>query len=242
MKRYLLLLGATAALVLAGCQFFNPVRGSGNLVTMPFDLGTFTRIEASNACSLHMVTDTATSLEVTCDDNLIEYLVVERTSTDSVSIGLKPAFWYCGVTFTVEVRMPSLAGLALSGASEAEVEPGFSSVLPLQLALSGASMANLSSIACGSLRADVSGASVLTLSGTADSERLYISGASEAHLLDCDALSADAQISGASQGWLDVGSGALDLEASGASTLYYRNSPSWGTFELSGGSRIVRLD
>jgi hypothetical protein len=138
--------------------------------------------------------------------------------------------------------MPSLAGLELSGTSVADVEPGFSSTLPLQLTLSGASTADFSSIACGSLRADVSGASVLTLSGTADSERLDISGASEAHLLDFDALSADVELSGASRGWLDVGGGALDLHASGASTLYYRDSPSWGTLELSGGSRIVRLD
>ncbi|HSV91447.1 MAG TPA: DUF2807 domain-containing protein [Desulfobacterales bacterium] len=242
MKRSLLIPVAAAALALAGCQLFNPVRGSGSLVTIPFDVGTFTRIEASRACSLHVVTDVVASLEVTCDDNIIEYLVVERTGTDPVSIGLKPSFWYCGVTFTVEARMPSLAGLELSGASGADVEPGFSSTLPLQVTLSGASTADFASIACGALRADISGASVLTLSGTADSERLNISGASEAHLLDCDAPWADVRVSGASQGWLDVGSGALDLEASGASTLYYRNSPSWGTFELSGGSRIVRLD
>jgi hypothetical protein len=242
MKRSVFLLGAATALALAGCQFFNPVRGSGTLVTTPFDLGTFTRIEASQACSIHVMPDEATSLEVTCDDNIIEYLIVERTGTDSVSIGLKPAFWYCGVTFSVEVRMPSLAGLELSGASEADVEPGFSSTLPLQLTLSGASNADLSSIACGSLRADVSGASVLTLSGTADSERLDISGASEAHLLDCDAPAAIANLSGASRSWLDVGGGTLDLEASGASTLYYRDFPSWGTLELSGGSRAVKLD
>jgi hypothetical protein len=233
---------AAAALALTGCQLFNPVRGSGSLVTLPFDVGTFTRIEVSHACSIHVVADEAPSLEVSCDDNLVEYLVIERTSTDSVSIGLKPACWYCGVTFTVDVRMPSLAELELSGASAAEVEPGFASTLPLQLTLSGASTADLSPIACGSLRADVSGASVLTLCGITDTARLYVSGASEAHLLDCDALSADVELSGASQGWLDVGGGALDLEASGASTLYYRASPSWGTLELSGGSRIVRLD
>lgn len=242
MKRFILLLSATAVLVLAGCQFFNPVPGSGNLVTTPFDVGTFTRIEASHACTIHVVAEESTSLEVTCDDNIIEYLVVERTGTDAVSIGLKPGFWYCGVTFTVEVHMPSLAGLELSGASEAVVEPGFSSTLPLQLTLSGASNAELSSIACGALRADISGSSILALSGTADSERLNISGASEVHLLDCDAPSADVDLSGASQGWLDVGGGVLDLKASGASTLYYRDSPAWGTLDLSGGSRIVKLD
>ncbi len=242
MKRIMLVVCAAAAIVLAGCQLFDPVRGSGSLVTTPFDVGTFSRIEASHQCTLHVAADDATSLEVTCDDNLYEYLVVERTGTDSVSIGLKPGFWYQGITFTVEVRMPSLAGLELSGASEADVEPGFSSTLPLELTLSGASSADLPSIACGALRADVSGASVLTLSGTAASERLDISGASEVHLLDCDAPAAIVNLSGASQGWLDVGGGTLDLEASGASTLYYRNAPSWGTLALSGGSRIVKLD
>jgi hypothetical protein len=242
MKRFVLILVATAALVLAGCQLFSPVQGSGSLVTTPFDVGTFARIEASHECTIRVVADEATSLEVTCDDNIFEYLVVEHTGTDSISIGLKPGFWYRGVTFTVEVRMPSLAGLDLSGASEADVEPGFSSTLPLELTLSGASKADLSSIACGALRADISGASVLTLSGTAASEQLYLSGASEVHLLDFDAPAAIVDLSGASRAWLDVGGGTLDLEASGASTLYYRNFPSWGTLALSGGSRVVKLD
>ena len=242
MKRFMLIAGAAAVIFLAGCRLFDPVWGSGSLVTTPFDVGTFTRIEASHECTLHVVADDAASLEVSCDDNIVEYLVVERTGTDSVSIGLKPGSWYRGITFTVEVRMPSLAGLELSGFSEADVEPGFSSTLPLALALSGASSANLSSIACGALRADISGASVLTLSGTAESERLYLSGASEAHLIDCDAPAAIVNLSGASLAWLDVGGGTLDLEASGGSTLYYRSFPSWGTLALSGGSRIVKLD
>ena len=242
MKRFVLCLGAAAALSLAGCQFFSPVRGSGVLATTPYELGSFTRIEASHACEIHVVEDATTSLSVTCDDNLLEYLVVERTGDDAVSIGLKPGYWYVDVTFTAEVRMSDLEELGLSGASEARVDAGFSSTLPLDLTLSGASRAEVSSIACGALRADVSGASSLALSGTADSERLEVSGASEVSMLDCAAASADVDLSGASRGWLDVGSGRLDLEASGASTLYYRGSPSWGTLELSGTSRIVKLE
>jgi len=230
------------AFALAGCQLFDPVQGSGNLVTTAFDLGAFTRLEASHACTVHAVPGAASPIEVTCDDNLLDYLVVQRTGEDSVSIGLKPEYWYRRVTFSAEVRMSCLEELDLSGASEAVVEPGFSSMLPLDLALSGASKAGISSIACGSLRADVSGASVLTVSGTVDSDRLEVSGASEVHLLDCAAASADVDLSGASRGWLDVGCGTFDIEASGASTLYYRGTPSWGSIGLSGGSRIVRLD
>ena len=131
MKRFVLLLGAAAAVALAGCQLLCPVWGSGNLVTTPFDLDGFTRIEASQACKLRVVQDESTSLQVTCDDNIMGHLVVERIDADSVRIGLKPEFWYLGITFTAEVRIPSLTGLDLSGASEADVDAGFSSTLPL---------------------------------------------------------------------------------------------------------------
>jgi hypothetical protein len=241
MKRFSVLLGA-AAFALAGCQFFNPVQGSGNLVTTAFDLGAFTKVEASQACTVHVVPGQIGPIEVTCDDNIVDYLVVERTGADSIAIGLKPGYWYRWVTFAAEVRMPVLEALDLSGASTADVEPGFSSTNPLYVALSGASNADVASIACGALRADLSGASVLTLAGTADSERLDVSGASKVHVLDCAAASAVVDLSGASEGWLDVGAGSLSLEASGASTLFYRDAPSWGALKLSGGSRIVKLD
>jgi hypothetical protein len=242
MKRYVLFLGTAAAFALAGCQMLCPVWGSGNPVTTRFDLGTFSRIEASQACRIHVLPGSTASLEVVCDDNLLEYLVVERTSTDTVSVGLKPNAWYLGITFTAEVRMPSVTALDLSGASEADVDPGFSSTQPLSLKLSGASRTRLDSLACGALTADLSGASILTLSGTADSEYVVISGASEAHLFECAAGSASANLSGASRCWLDVGSGSLEVTASGASTLYYRGPAALGRVDLSGTSRLVRMD
>jgi hypothetical protein len=41
---------------------------------------------------------------------------------------------------------------------------------------------------------------------------------------------------------LDFDAPAAIVDLSGASTLYYRNFPSWGTLALSGGSRVVNQD
>lgn len=241
MKRYLTLLGALPALVLSGCLWLDPVRGSGNLVTSSFDVGSFSAIAAGYACKVLVVPDEVTSLQVTYDDNLLDYLVVQRNGDDSVLISLKPAFWYLGITFTAEVHLPSLSALNLSGASEAHVGPGFSSTQPLSVTVSGASRADIEWASYGSLAADISGASSIAMTGAVDSEYLVISGASEAHLLDCASNRASVNLSGASQCWLDIGSGLMDLAASGASTLYYRGSPSLGIVSLSGSSRLVKV-
>jgi hypothetical protein len=241
MKRLALLLCVVMAALLAGCGLFPRVVGSGVMVTVNYDYADFSRLAATQACKVHIVPDTVYALTVTCDDNLRPYLDVRKNGTDSVSIGLDQRYNYWLVTFTAEVHMPVLASIDVSGASEARVDPGFASALPLELTLSGAGLVQLSGITCAGLSADLSGASSLSVKGSAGSETLEISGASTADLLDCVATQAHVSLSGASEAKLDVGAGDISLSASGASTLYYRGAPALHVLDLSGASHIVRV-
>jgi hypothetical protein len=241
MKRISLLLCAAAAAILAGCGLFPIVRGSGFAVTSSFDLGSFSRVAAGQNCKVLIIADAATSVAVTCDDNLVPYLVVSKTGSDSIQIGLKQGYIYLDTTFSAEVHVPSLSGVDMSGASQAIVRPGFGPLDALSVTLSGASTADLQQVAAATLTADISGASTLSAAGTADGIAVTLSGASTAKLLDFPGNSARADLSGASECWLTVGGGPVYLTASGASTLYYRGSPVLKLVDLSGTSRIVQV-
>jgi hypothetical protein len=239
MKRSLLALCAAVVALLVGCDFFPLVQGSGYLTTTSYAFSGFSTITATQACKVHVVPDTMYSVRVTCDDNIVPYLEVRRNGAGSVLIGLAQGNNYHGITFNAEVHMPVLVGLDLSGASEARAESGFSSTQPLEVTLSGASLVDIKGLTCGPVNADISGASSLTVSGTAGSETLFVSGASTANLLACAVTRTTVAVSGASQAW--VNASEITVSASGASTLYYLGNPSIQTNNISGASLLVKV-
>lgn len=216
------------------------VQGSGSLATTTYDFTGFSTITATQACRVHVVPDSAYSVTVTCDNNLLSSLDVRRNAAGSVQIGLAPGNNYRRITFNAEVHMPVLVGLDLSGGSEARVDSGFTSTQPLDVTLSGTSLVEIKGLACSAVNADLSGASSLNIVGTTTSETLTVSGASTAGMLACAAIRATVSVSGASDAWINAGQ--ISLSASGASTLYYLGSPSLQTNNLSGASRLVQVN
>ena len=216
------------------------VSGSGTLTRAVHPVSGFTGIQASHSFQVRVVPDSVYSVSVTCDDNLLPYLVVQNSGT-SLRLGLISGYNYLGVTLLAEVHMPAVAAIDASGASTVRLDSGFSSPGPITVVLSGASVCEAPGISCGEATFDVSGASLASFTGTAGGLALVVSGASRVNLLDCPAGPARVTMSGASQAWVDVGAQRLDLDASGASTLYYGGTPALAVHSLSGGSRIVKV-
>jgi hypothetical protein len=241
MKRIALLFCAALVVLLAGCSLLPPVTGSGTLTRSMYPAAGFSGIQASQAFLVRVVPDASYSVTVTCDSNMIRYLIVENAGMGTLRLSLVPGYNYLGVTLIAEVHMPVITVLNASGASTVRLDPGFASTQGLTVVLSGASTAELSSLICGDLSLDLSGASQVSGSGSAAAISMYVSGASRANLLNCAAARASVNLSGASEAWVDVGTRPLDVSASGASTLYYGGTPAMTARNLSGGSRIVRV-
>jgi hypothetical protein len=254
------MLCAAVLVFAAGCSFYPPIDGSGFPKTTSFDSTGFVNLAVEHPFKVRIVPDTVFSVSVTCDDNIVPYLVVEM-GTDALRLSLMGGYNYRNVILAAEVHMPALTGLTMSGASEAHIEAGFVSSQPLGVTLSGASTVEFAAVGCGpfttavsgastftatsisssSFTATVSGASTVTASGSTIAEVLNVSGASGAHLQNLLAAQASVQLSGSSKSWVNVGNGQITLTASGASTLYYVGSPTFVINGLSGGSGIEKL-
>ncbi|UCF96353.1 MAG: DUF2807 domain-containing protein [Spirochaetaceae bacterium] len=214
------------------------VSGSGRIVTENFDIRGFNRVDVSHAFQVEIVQGGSYEIEVRVDENLQPHLRVERRG-DTLVIGLKPAISLNtrNVTMEAKVRMPDLRGIQASGASDLRIS-GFSSAGDFEADLSGASFLE-GDITARDVDIEASGASKIRLQGRARDLRLDLSGASNLDLGDFPAEDADIELSGASEVEV-VLNGTLDIDASGASRLYFGGNPTMGRIDLSGASSIKR--
>jgi len=214
------------------------VSGTGRIVTEEFNIRGFSRIDVSHAFQVEVIRSSSYKVEVRIDDNLREHLRIEKRG-ETLVIALKPYRSYNlhNATMEAEVHMPDLRGIEASGASDVRIS-GFSSGQDFEADLSGASYLD-GEITARDVRIEVSGASRVRLQGEAEDLSLDVSGASNLDLEDFPVQDADIELSGASEAEV-VLSGTLDIEASGASRLYFRGTPTMGRIDLSGASSIKR--
>ena len=235
MKGELFTLGSGLVLVvlLAGCTLaevisskVTSITGSGNVVTQEENITGFDKVDVSHAFKVDISQGQAFSVVIRIDDNLVQYLEVVKQSR-TLKIGLEPS------RFT----MPELSGLKLSGASQGAIT-GFESSKTLNVDLSGASHLR-GDIEAGDAWFDVSGASQMNLTGSAEDVVIDASGSSQVDLSAFPVADAHVDASGASKATVNP-SGQLDVDASGASHVYYVGSPTLGKMDTSGASSVSR--
>jgi hypothetical protein len=223
--------------LLIGCTPV-PITGSGKVVTQEEAITGFDMVDVSHAFKVDISQDEEFSVVVHVDDNLVQYLQVVKQG-DTLKIGLKPGPIYItrDATMHAEVSMPQLTGLDLSGGSQASIT-GFKSTQALAVGLSGASSVH-GDIEARDASFDLSGSSDATLTGSGQDVTIDVSGASKIDLAEFPVADAKVDASGASQVTVNP-SGRLDVNASGASHVYYLGSPSLGTIDTSGSSTVER--
>ncbi len=235
MRKSIVLSTLVTMFLLSGC--LRPtVVGSGNVTDKQEELTGFNQLQVSNTFKVKISQADKYRVVVHLDDNLYPYLRLKQTGqTLSIAMAPNQSYKVKRNSMVVEISMPELLSLDMSGASSAEIL-GFDSAKPLSIEASGASKVH-GSIKASSLSADLSGASSLELKGSAQSLNLEASGASDAELADFPVAQASASLSGASDATVQV-TGKLDINTSGASTLAYLGEPTLGTTHSSGASSI----
>lgn len=223
----------------AGCTLAGErvtIEGSGNIVTQEENISGFDEVRASHSFQLDIVQGETYRVVIRVDDNITEYLLVERDG-DTLRIGLDPDHNYSvrNATLEAEVTMPELAGLRLSGSSDATIT-GFESESAFDVDLSGSSSLH-GDIEAGDVSFDISGSSELILTGSAEELGIDASGSGDIDLSDFPATDGNIDASGSSTVIVHL-SGKLDVDASGSSEVYYLGNPDLGNIDTSGGSSV----
>jgi hypothetical protein len=192
------------------------IKGSGDLIKEKRTVSGFTGIDAGGAIKLDVVQADAFEVVVEADNNILP-LIETRVSGKTLEIYMNDDYTYSHTTIHVTVKLPKLESLDISGASFAK-----------------ATGINTERFTVG-----VSGASQLTLSGSASKLEIDLSGASElfADKLNSDVVTVDC--SGASNCYVHANT-SITMDASGASNVYYSGDPKNVVHETSGASRIAK--
>jgi len=210
--------------------------GSGNLETEEYAFTNFTEVEISTAFEFEIKQSSSYSINITADDNVIDYVQVSQVG-QTLTIRLRRFAFLGPVTLRASVTMPQLHGLTVSGASRGTVSD-FSSTEDLDITVSGASRVT-GDITAGNVEFDISGASTIQLEGSANDMVASVSGASRFNLDDFTVNNADVDFSGASSGTVNL-NGRLDADLSGASKLWYIGEPTMGNINTSGASTLSK--
>ena len=199
-----------------GWSPFGDVVGSGNLVTKEQLFSDFTSLDARSGFLVEISKSNEYSILVTTDDNVMEFIEITK-SGDTLNIGVKWGSSIRSTTMKVEITMPELDSLELSGGSQGNLEEF--------------SFTNSFSI-------DLSGGSGLVALGEANDITIDATGGSTLDLSDFSAHDVNVELSGGSQATINL-DGTLNADLSGSSHLSYIGDPTLN-IERSSGSTISK--
>lgn len=242
MKRVksILTLLALAAITLSCTKERLIVTPSGNVTTVVKNLSGFNKIDVSSIATVYVtIADTNQNVIVEADDNIQSYVEIKKNNgileidlRDNLNIKGDP-------TLNVYVTAESINDLNADGASSIVIlnqliEPH------VGIRLSGASRL-IGFLMLDYLNAELSGASNLNIEGSTNQFDIHSSGASLMHGFGFETNVLDANLSGASNVSLQV-SEELYVTASGASIVQYKGDGVIVNQQLSGGSKIIKVN
>ena len=193
------------------------IAGSGQVVTQNQQFSDFTSVRVSNGFAFVITHSNSFSVKTITDDNLQNYIRVSK-SGNTLSVGLKPGYSVTTSILRVEISMPILSRLELSGGTNGNAT-GF--------------------VSTNNFAIDASGGSVVQIQGQANDLTINASGGSQLTLSDFAVKNANVNLSGGTQTEIKP-TGRIDATLSGGSHLFYSGNPTLGNINVSGGSTVEK--
>ena len=213
---------------------------ASDIQTKTYNYKDFNSVEVSSGMRLTVTQSDSYYIEIKAGEKDFNLLKVEKKG-DVLKIYYKSSFfsfrWGKHDRVEVNIKMPSLTGLDLSGGSIGNITMDVAAK-NFSADVSGGSILN-GSLNCANISFDISGGSKVDLSGKAKDLRMEGSGGSMFKLKDFSVANVDADLSGGSHATVTM-NGILNSEQSGGSRLVYYGNMSLGDTDFSGGSGVSR--
>jgi len=214
-------------------------RGSGNITSQTRNVSGFNSVDVSGAIDIYVKQDSATSVKVEADDNLLHYIEVYTDNSTLVirtdrGVRMRPTH-----KIKVYISNPSYKEFEVSGASSIRSENLITSSETLHVGLNGASEGKMEFNA-PRVSVDLTGASNLTIRGKTKDFEGGASGASEIRCFDLLTENSDIELSGASGAEI-YASVKLAGNVSGASHIKYKGNATT-SISSSGASGVNKVD
>ncbi len=240
MKR-ILLIALLSVSIFTSCHHMmkDKVDGNGIIKTENRKAGTFIGVDVGGSIDLYVKQDSARSVRVEADENLMQYIEVKMEG-DKLVIQPKDGYNLSGSKhIKVYVSSPVLNKLEASGACDIIGEGLLSSTDEIIMDVSGASDVELE-LKAPKVSAEITGASNLKLKG--QTKELYISGSGASHAKCFELLSENVKVDVSGASSADVfASVKLNADATGASDVRYKGNAAVSQ-SASGAGSVKKVD
>lgn len=212
--------------------FPNSLQGSGIAKTETREVAAFTRIDNSIAVDIEIITKKAQTLELTGDDNLLQYIKTEVVGgTLVVSTGQQFVDWSSVTPLRLKISMDMLEAVTNSGIGEITASPVEST--RLTVLLSGAGNIVMNNVKVNELTTSISGVGRFQTNGTAERATMNLSGAGSVQARSLSTQNARVTVSGVGSAYVAV-TQTLDAIVSGAGDIVYFGTPARVNSTVSG--------
>lgn len=239
--RILFIVTVGLSVLLSSCEKIgNTITPSGKVTTETMNFTGYNALDVSHAFNVYVsYSSTVENIEIEANENLHQYIIVEKQG-DKLIIKLKDRINIRNnATLNAYITTGYLSDFYVSGASGITLEDPWY-VNNMNIELSGASRFS-GEIETQDIYSDISGASNLILTGKVDYMYLDASGASNLKDYGLKINHFEGDLSGASNAWITVNN-ELDVDASGASNVYYKGKGTIDYLDLSGASNVKKMD
>jgi uncharacterized protein YpmB len=232
-----IVIAIASAIIFLGSWFpLTEVTGSGDLITQQKDFSGFSAIDVSSGFEVEISQSSFYSISVTADDNIIEYIQISKTD-NTLKVRLQAGISYQSITLQIEIEMPELNNIELSGGSQGTIND-FASSNVFSIDLSGGSQIEGSFTTTENVNFELYGGSQLdNFVGEANDTIIELSQGSQLDLSEFVVNNSNVNLNGGSQATINL-NGRLDANLIGGSTLEYIGEPTMGDIEVSGGSTV----
>jgi hypothetical protein len=229
MKKTVILYGLILYLLITNLNF------PANRITKKYIYKDFNKVEVSNGMLLNVTQSSDFNIEVNAEESDFEYLKVEKKE-NTLRIYIDKENYRKSGDIKIDIQLPSLTGLDLSGGSQGKVAMDIADNFDCELS-GGAGIAG--SLSCNNINMEISGGSTVSLSGKGTNLTVEGSGGSIFHLKNYNVKNVDVDLSGGSRLEINM-NGILNGDASGGSRVIYYGDAKIGNTDFSGGAGISR--
>lgn len=241
MKKLIFLLFVLPVFIFSSCRYIGGKRvsGSGHVISQTRSAGQFNSIHVSGAIQVYVKQDSASSIKVEGDDNLLEYVEVIDEG-DELQIKTRDGYNLSpSKDIRVYVSSPVFKNFDASGACKIISENQVTSSERIDIDLSGASDVKMD-VNAPKITAGSSGAGTIELKGQTKDFEVEGSGATNIKCVDLMAENVSVHMSGAGDAQV-YASSKLDVHVSGAGSVKYKGNASVSQ-NVSGAGSVSKMD
>jgi len=222
---------------LSGCSGLDCKKGSGKMITETRKVTSFDKINISGGFDVIIKQDTAETLSITADDNLMD-AIKNDVSGNKLEVKTKGSVCSSG-KLVINISLRDLSKIETSGAVNV-TSGGKITTKDLAIDASGASKITLD-LSSNNITTTGSGSTELNLTGQASSHSVSFSGSGSLNAPDFVVAKYTIESSGASHCKINV-LNELNVSSTGVSDIEYRGNPTKIHEDKSGASTLKKID